>query len=81
MIVRVVMVGVSEQPVVYVIHSVGIRQGSHVGQGAPTVKAVGVVGQQSVLHGTVVLDTLMYIGQIKSDPGVEHESVGQAAFV
>lgn len=64
------------------IHSVGMRQASHVGQASgPTdgTYAVGVAGQQSVVHGTVVLDTLMYMGQIRSVGGAGQASGGQAA--
>ena len=76
------MVDVPAHPVVYVIHSVGIRHGSHVGQGWVPVAAtyaVGVRGQQSVAHGTVVLDTLMYMGHIRSVAGGGHDRVGQLA--
>lgn len=74
-----VMVGTPGQPVVYVIHSVGMWQGSHVAHGPLDTVVVGVVGQQSVEHGTVVLDTLMYNGHTWSVAGGGQESVGQEA--
>ena len=75
---------------VYVIHSVGMRQGSQVGQlsepapvrdpvPASTV-VVPVVGQQSVAHGTVVDDTLMYCGHTRSVGGGAQVRGGQRAL-
>jgi hypothetical protein len=57
-----VMVGVPIHPVVYVIHSVGIRHGSQVEHGPAASYVVLVFGQQSVAQGTVIIDTLMYKG-------------------
>jgi len=60
------------QPVVKMVSSVGMRHGSHVGQGPHEYVAVGVKGQQSVAHETVVLLTLRYKGQIWSEEGASH---------
>lgn len=77
--VRSVMVAVPAQPVVYVTHSVGTGQLAHVGHAPVDTYDVAVVGQQSVAHGTVTLDTRMYSGQMTSVGGGAHDSVGQVA--
>lgn len=59
------------------VSSVGMRQGSHVGQGPHEYVAVGVNGQQLFAQGTVVLLTLRYMGQIWSEGGAAHWIWGQ----
>lgn len=78
------------QPVMYVTHSVGMWQGSHVSvamassQGTSVEvcsSTVVVVGQQSVVQGTVTLDTLMYKGQTWSVAGGGQVGFGQEAVL
>jgi len=65
------------QPVVSVIHCVGFGHALHVEQG-PFTYAVVVVGQQSVAHGTFVVNATMNKGH--ATPGSRaQDSVGHAA--
>jgi len=73
------MVGVPGHPVVYVIHSVGTRHGLQLGHGPMGSYTVLVVGQQSLAHGTVTLDTFMIRGQTWVVGGGAQERVGQVA--
>jgi hypothetical protein len=67
-------------PVVYVIHSVGMGHRSHVVLHGPVLwYVVVVVGQQSVAHGTVMLDTARYNGHTWPGGGIGQGRTGQVA--